>query len=101
MLVDRDGEDAGVAVEGLLGAVAVVDVPVDDGHTPEASRRARMLDRHHDVGEDAEAAAPVESGLHGEPLILRILDEGVLQAIERFGQGSLAARGGAQFVSHR
>ena len=37
------------------------------------------------VGRPPEAAAPVESGLHGEPLILRILDEGVLQAIERFG----------------
>lgn len=35
--VQRDGEDVGAVVEDLLGAVAVMDVPVDDGdplHTP-------------------------------------------------------------------
>ena len=76
--------------EGLDSTVPLAAVFIDD-----------VVSDGSGVGRQPEAAAPVESGLHGETLIPRILDEGVLQAIERFGQGSLAARGRAQFVSHR
>src|SRR6185312_1806497 len=58
-----DRQDARVVVEGVLGAVAVVDVPVDDRDPLEAVDGAHVLDRDRDVGEDAEAAPFVALGV--------------------------------------
>ena len=57
-LVDRHEQDIGVRVEDVVGAVAVVDVPVDDHHPrePVRSRGAPRGDR--DVVEEAEPHPP-------------------------------------------
>ena len=57
MLVGRDVEHVGVVPEDLLGAVAVVHVPVDDQH-PLAPRRARRRG-DGDVVDETEAHGPV------------------------------------------
>ena len=46
----------------MLGAVAVVDVPVDDRHARQAAGQARVLHRDRDVGEDAEPLAGIALG---------------------------------------
>ena len=52
-----DREHAGIVVERRLGAVAVVDVPVDDGDASEAARGAQVVCRDGDVAEQAEPHA--------------------------------------------
>ena len=59
VLVQRDGQHAGVVVEGGLRAVAVVDVPVNDRDALEAAVRQRVVDRDGGVAEQAEAHAGV------------------------------------------
>jgi hypothetical protein len=57
-LVGRDVQHARIAPEAVLGAVAVVDVPVDDRHALEPARQGVLgPDRH--VVEQAEAHRPV------------------------------------------
>ena len=55
--MEGDGEHARVAVEGGLGAVAVVHVPVDDRDALHAVHGEAVVDGDRDVAEDAEAAA--------------------------------------------
>lgn len=63
VLVEGDGEDAGVVVESLLGAVAVVDIPVDGGGALDAAFGEGVHDGDGGVGEDAEAAPAVAFGV--------------------------------------
>src|SRR3989304_4373672 len=63
VVVDGDREDARVRVEGLLGAVSVVDVPVDDGDPGETPGLPGVHDADRGVPEDAEP--PPERGLGG------------------------------------
>ena len=53
--MERNGEHVRIAVEGGLGAVAVVHVPVDGGDPFKPMNRARMLDADDGVAEQAEA----------------------------------------------
>src|SRR4051812_28667118 len=46
------------------------------------------------------AGAREDSG-HGEALVFRVLDHGVLDAVERIRQRALAAERGAEFIGHR
>jgi len=61
-LVGRHVEDVGVGVEHLLGAVAVMHVPVDDRDAVE-SARARVRRRDGRVVEEAEAHRLVRAGV--------------------------------------
>ena len=70
--MERDREDRGIGVERVLGAVAVVRVPVDDRDSPDAQRFLRMPDCDRDVPEDAAAHAPV-----GDRMVARRPHEGV------------------------
>ena len=57
--MQRDRERVRVVDERALGAVAVVDVPVDDGDPADAELVAGLHHRQREVGEQAVAAAPV------------------------------------------
>ncbi len=57
----RDVEHALVVVEDVLGAVAVVHVPVDDGHPVALRRQLRRGDR--DAVEETESHRPVGHGV--------------------------------------
>src|SRR5690606_19367160 len=63
MLVDAEVEDAAVLVENVLGAVAVVHVPVDDGDALQSVDGAGVTGRDGDIVEDAETHAPVGGGV--------------------------------------
>ncbi len=54
-LVGADVEDVRRGLEQMLGAVAVVDVEVQDRHPPPAVTAAQVLGPHGDVAEEAEA----------------------------------------------
>ena len=54
-LVKRDREHARVVAEQRLGAIAVMDVEVDDGDALETERVLRVTGGDRDVAEDAEA----------------------------------------------
>ena len=72
--VDGGVEDARIAVKGLLGRLAVVDVPVDDQDSLEATGfefLKQRLRRYGDVVEDAVAA-----GLGGHRVMARRADQG-------------------------
>ena len=58
-LVHRDHQRLRIVVEGLLRAVAVVHVPVQEGDTAEAEIPAQPLCRDDAVAEDAEPAAEI------------------------------------------
>ena len=60
-LMERDEEHRRIAPEDVLGSVAVVHVPVDDGDASR-SHRAGLRRRHRDVVEQAEAH---RAGTHG------------------------------------
>ena len=51
---DEEKEHAAIVPEDLLGAVAVMHVPVDDHHALEPVVRKRVRGRHRDVVEQAE-----------------------------------------------
>ena len=53
-LVERDEEHGRVVAEDLLGAVSVVDVPVDDRHALEAELGLGVAGGDRDVVEEAE-----------------------------------------------
>ena len=53
-LVERDDEHRVVAAEDGVGAVPVMDVPVDDRHSLDAERILRVTGRDRNVVEDAE-----------------------------------------------
>ena len=55
VVVDAEEEDVVAVVEDLLGAVAVVDVPVDDRDRLDVRRFQGRLGRDRDVVEEAEA----------------------------------------------
>jgi hypothetical protein len=55
MLEEAHHQRARLVEEGFLGAVAVVDVEVDDGHPRQAARVERVLGRHGDIVEQTEA----------------------------------------------
>ena len=59
----RDGQDGRVAPERELGAVPVVDVPVDDRHPLEPTRLPRVHRRQSHVSEDAGAAPAIGLGM--------------------------------------
>ena len=66
--MDRDEEDAVVAAEDRLGAVAVVDVEIDDGHPLQPELRLRVARRDGDVVDEAESHRPVgERMVAGRP----------------------------------
>ena len=52
--MERDDEDRVVAAEHRIGAVAVVDVPVDDRHALDSQAVLRMTRGDGDVAEQAE-----------------------------------------------
>src|SRR5205085_7266390 len=54
-LVHRGEEDRVVVAEDLLGAVAVVDVPIDDRHAPDPELGLGLPRSDRDVVEQAEA----------------------------------------------
>ena len=91
VLMERDREHGGVVPEDGLRAVAVVDVPVDDGDAPDATRRLRVADADGDVREEAEAHPEV-----GQRVVAGRADErvGVVdRAVEhRVDRGDRAAR---------
>jgi len=55
VLVDGYGERLAVTVKDLLGAVAVVHIPVDDRDPAQTEDGSRPCEGHPDVGEDAES----------------------------------------------
>src|SRR5439155_25123754 len=55
VLVHADEKDAGVGFETGLGAVAVVDVEIDDGDLLEVVFLLKIFGGDGDVGEEAEA----------------------------------------------
>ena len=63
VLVQRDRQHGRVVEEDLLGAVAVVDVPVDDRHPAEAALALRPARRDRRVVEEAEAHRRVALGV--------------------------------------
>jgi hypothetical protein len=75
VLVEGEKEHRGVVVEQVLGAVAVVDVPVDDHHPLDPVPALQVARRHRDVVEQAEAHRPVGLGVvtgrahAGEPVV--------------------------------
>jgi hypothetical protein len=78
MLEGRHHEDVLVALEDVLGAVAVVDVEVDDHHALQAVRLDGVARRDRDVVEDAEphgarAARVVPRGADGAERRLRLV----------------------------
>jgi hypothetical protein len=81
--MQRDGQDGRVVVEGRFRAVAVVDVPVDDGHALEPAGLPRMVRRDRGVAEQAEAHAHVADGVvagrahEGEGVADRPVEDGV------------------------
>ena len=58
-----DEQDRGIGVVDLLGAVAVVDVPVEDRHALEPVGLLRVAGRDRDVVEQAEAHRPIDAGV--------------------------------------
>ena len=91
-LVDADEEDVGAPAERLGGAVAVVDVPVEDEDPLGAELADRQLGRDRDVVEEAEAHRPrrfgvVAGGAHGAEA------DPVLAAEQRPGHRAGAAGG--------
>ena len=62
-LVDADEEDVGAPAERLGGAVAVVDVPVEDEHALGPELADRQLGGDRDVVEEAEAHRPPRFGV--------------------------------------
>ncbi len=97
VLVQGDRQHAGVVVEGVLGAVAVVDVPVDDRDPLEAVDGAHVLDRDRDVGEDAEAAAFVALGVvAGRPVQrVGVVDVAVPDRLDRLDHAARRERADA------
>ena len=77
-LVQRDEEDGVVAAEDRLGAVAVVDVEVDDRDALEPELGLRVARRDGDVVEEAEAHRPV-----GERVVAGRADEREAAAVDR------------------
>ena len=71
-LVQRDRENRRVLVKRHLGSIAVVRVPVHDGHTLDAKGILCMTDGNRDVAEDAAAHAHV-----GERVVAWRPNEGV------------------------
>ena len=76
--VQRQGEDVGAAGEDAGGAVALVDVAVDDEHAGDEALVEQRLGGDGDVVEDAEAGAAVGAGVvraaghvAGEPVLER------------------------------
>ena len=62
-LVSGGVEDGRVVPKGGLGAVAVMDVPIDDGDTLRAVRALRVAGGDGDGGEEAETHRPVGLGV--------------------------------------
>ena len=98
-LVERDEEDAVVVAEDRVGAVAVVDVEVDDRDPVETEALLSRARRHRDVVEDAEAHRAPREGVvarradEREPAAQRRLDRG-----PRRERRSLERRRGADRV---
>jgi hypothetical protein len=90
--VQRDREHAGVGVERVLGAVAVVDVPVDDRHPLDPQRRAGVQRGERGVREQAVAAGERGLGVVAGRAHERV---GVVDvaADDRLDRGERAARG--------
>jgi len=63
VLMQRDREHLRIVIEGLLGAVAVMDVPIDDGDAAVSVAGERMAGGQRDIGEEAEAARAVALGM--------------------------------------
>jgi hypothetical protein len=61
--MDRDGEGTGIGPEDRLGAVAMVDVPVDEGDPLGEALRLGVTAGDRGVGEDAEAERLVALGV--------------------------------------
>ena len=57
-LVQTDEEHPGVVVEGILGPVAVVDIPVDDEHPLQPAHLERVGGRYRDGVEQTEPHPP-------------------------------------------
>ena len=66
-LVQGDEEDRVVVAHDRLGAVAVVNVPVDDRHSLDSELRLRVAGRDDDVVEDAEPHRAVRAA-RGAPV---------------------------------
>ena len=62
LLVHRKREHARIGLENERGAVAVVDVQIDDGGALEAVR-LQNADRHRDIVERTEAFAVIRKGV--------------------------------------
>ena len=61
--MQRDRQHVGIAPEGLLGAVAVVHIPVHHRDSAHAARRPQVEGGDRDVAEHAEAAARLRLGM--------------------------------------
>ncbi len=62
-LVERNRQRLGVEVEGLLRAVAMMNVPVDHGHPTEPVRLPGLHEGDRHIGEQAKAEAAVTLGM--------------------------------------
>ena len=92
-LVERDRAHRGVVPERRLRAVAVVGVPVDDGHALDPVRGLRVHGRERGVGEDAAAHAVL-----GERVMARRPHErvGVVELAREHGVDGREARAGGE-----
>ena len=63
VLVGGDVEDAGVAFEGVLGAVAVMDIPVQDHQLFQAHLALKSASRHGHVVEETKTHGAVAFGV--------------------------------------
>ena len=82
--VQRERERVRVRPEDLRGAVALVDVAVDDQHAPHQPLGAQPRHRHRDVVEQAVAAGEVAARVVGAAA--EVHPDAVLQRPPRRGQ---------------
>lgn len=91
--VHGEGEHVGVVLIDGGGAIALMDIEIDDGDAADEAERAEMLNGDGDVVEDAEACALMGEGVMGATG--EIAAEAVLHGIEGRGDGATDGSEGA------